>query len=166
VHFYIAIFQRLCPCDHKMMPQKFRDDICNSSGVIIWYWQTDKKTHKQTLPKAIAPSLWLNDLLSTRMLMYSDSTCAFYMWPGTGIHVARFPVNHSENCHKSPAENRQTRIRVNCLRCSWEGRSDLPVGRSQLLRVSIMLNDKKTGRSVITLGVVALDTNVKYCNWM
>jgi len=44
---HIAIFELVCPFDHRMMPWKFRfrDNICNGSGAIVL---TDRQTDKQT----------------------------------------------------------------------------------------------------------------------
>jgi len=43
VHPDTAVFELGLPSGHKMMPEKFRDDIANSSGVIML---TDRQTNR------------------------------------------------------------------------------------------------------------------------
>jgi len=44
-HYYMVIFELGLPFDHRMMPWKFRDDICNGLGVIVL---TNEETNKIT----------------------------------------------------------------------------------------------------------------------
>jgi len=48
----MAILELDRPFDHGMMDRKFRDDISNGSGVIVW---TDKQIRTRTLLKTYHP---------------------------------------------------------------------------------------------------------------
>jgi len=57
-HPTIAILELRIPFDGRMTPPKFRDDISNGSRVnVLTDKQTNEQSHKQTLLKAILPSL-------------------------------------------------------------------------------------------------------------